>query len=56
MAPISPKPPAHPPRPRDEPIDIAALHERAVRRYPITLARLREAEQAGEGTTKKPSP
>lgn len=45
-------PPRHPPRPRDEPIDIAALHERTMRRYPITMARLREAELAEEATKK----
>lgn len=44
--------PRHPPRPRDEPIDIAALHERTMRRYPVMLARLREAERA-EGTRKR---
>lgn len=38
-------PPKHPPRPRDEPIDIAALHERTMRRYPKTMARLAEYER-----------
>jgi hypothetical protein len=45
-------PPTHSPRPRDEPIDIAALHERTRRRYPVTMARLREAEQAEEAAKK----
>jgi hypothetical protein len=40
--------PKHPPRPRDEPIDIAVLHERTMRRYPIIMARLGEAKLAEE--------
>jgi hypothetical protein len=36
------KPVKHPPRPRDEPIDIEALVERTMRRYPKTMARLAE--------------
>lgn len=36
------KPVKHPPRSRDEPIDIEALVERTMRRYPKTMARLAE--------------
>jgi len=31
-------------RPTGEPIDIEAFHERLIRRYPIVMARLHEAE------------
>lgn len=31
-------------RPTNEPIDIDALHDRIMRRYPMEMARLREAE------------
>jgi hypothetical protein len=43
----------HPPRPRKEPIDIPALHHRTMRRYPITMARLRESELAEEAAKKR---
>ena len=36
------KPVKHPPRPKGEEIDVEALVERTMRRYPKTMARLAE--------------
>jgi hypothetical protein len=37
------KPVKHPPRPRDEELDLDALHDRTMKRFPRTMARLGQA-------------
>ena len=36
------KKPKHPPRPRDEELDLDALHKRTMKRFPKIMARLGE--------------